>query len=72
MYPNPSNGLVNITYFGNDKSADLAIYDIAGKTVYSSIIYGEQQTSLNLSSGLYSVKISDKSEVLFQKLIICQ
>lgn len=57
VYPNPSNGiirLVNTHVFG--RNADVVIYDMQGKLVYSSLYTNEINASY-LANGMYSLHV---------------
>ncbi|MEO0683514.1 MAG: T9SS type A sorting domain-containing protein [Cyanobacteria bacterium J06649_11] len=60
IYPNPSNGELNITYPDQPNSEDLFIYDVNGRLVHSEEA-GVQKLDLSfLSNGLYLVVIGDQ------------
>ena len=66
VYPNPSNGVFNIAYYGSE-TLQYTIYDLTGKTVMS----GTGNT-INLSQqaiGLYVAKITDGTAVQTLKLV---
>jgi hypothetical protein len=66
VYPNPSNGVFNIAYYGSE-TLQYTIYDLTGKTVMS----GTGNT-INLSQqaiGLYVAKITDGTAVRTLKLM---
>jgi len=68
MYPNPSNGMVNITT-GN--STQITIVNLIGSVVYSDVINGTKAIDLNsLSKGSYFVRISQDGNTTTEKLII--
>ena len=61
-YPNPSNGIVNITLSEwDDIEITLSVYDILGKNILSQKIY-KNKTQLNLTSlstGIYLLSINN-------------
>ncbi len=68
MYPNPSNGYLNIA---TDRELQITIHDILGKKVFSK--EGINTEILNLShlnNGVYLVNITDGSYQTSKKLII--
>lgn len=78
VYPNPSNGLVNIeihslTTINNTK---IAVYDMKGLLVYESITKNNNTYFIkslplqSLSSGIYLLLIISNQERLTKKLII--
>ncbi len=73
-YPNPANHTIYIqaeNYFSN---ASIQITDLQGKVFFEQTIYGNspriQVSTAGLSNGLYLVKISDKTSVQVQKVIV--
>jgi hypothetical protein len=59
MYPNPSNGIVNLK-FGLSKNVKIDIRTILGQTVHSeNVSASKAQLDLNLSNGTYLIKITD-------------
>lgn len=76
IYPNPSNGLVQISIENNTSNAitSMDIYNIYGQHVYSERIAEvgfAVQKSVDLShlpSGIYSVSITNADNRIFQKL----
>src|SRR5690554_6187557 len=69
LYPNPSNGIINIE---NNKGKTVLIYDSKLSLVYtSSLKIGKQVLDTNLSSGIYIWKaIESNGEIKSGKLII--
>ena len=61
-YPNPSNGIVNITLSDwDDIEITLSVYDVLGKNILSQKIY-KNKTQLNLTSlstGIYLLSINN-------------
>ena len=77
IYPNPSDGIVNIS-FNNTYSDELiiSIYDAIGKAVYcekaklTNVENNKQINLKHLAKGLYYIKLSTKFNVFTQKLVI--
>lgn len=72
VYPNPSNGIVNIEYLSNE-DYKIEIYDLCGKLVFDKKTNGEYITKVDLSAhteGMYIIKINSKSKSLQEKIII--
>ncbi|MDH8702222.1 hypothetical protein M2138_001582 [Dysgonomonadaceae bacterium PH5-43] len=63
-----NNGFVEIKLSDNVGEARLEVYDIVGKTVYSSIV--NDKTELNLPSGVYVFKVSTDSNYKTVKYIV--
>jgi len=75
VYPNPSNGLLNIAFNQSMKNNSvIEIQSISGKTLYLKSINTEnQETQLDLSylhEGLYIVRIVNASQTLQTKILI--
>lgn len=71
IFPNPSNGQINITLPYNFKNCKLAIHNLLGELVYSNII-NEQSTVLNLDlkTGLYFVSLDKNGQKATKKIIV--
>ena len=68
IYPNPSNGLINISAKANDI---LFIYDLNGKIVFSKILDSDKNTiKLDIAKGMYIVKLTSGNDFYHTKLII--
>ena len=74
VYPNPSNGLVNIRinkYFG---TVDVQLIDITGRKIYSIEkvdFNGEKSIDLsNVNSGIYLLKVTGDSLNFVEKIIL--
>jgi len=53
------------------KTAVLKTYDITGREAYTTTVNTKLQTlNLNISPGVYFVKVSDEEKVYIQKLVI--
>ena len=71
LYPNPTNGLLNIAYQNDIEQID--VYSIDGKKIKLSIQYGLQQAQLDasaLANGIYILVLTDKdNKVQKQKFV---
>lgn len=76
VYPNPNNGIFNLSFSANYTSPlAIEIIDITGKVVYKNQINHQQKSIVQintefLASGLYSVILKTNHEQLTQKIII--
>jgi hypothetical protein len=73
IYPNPSNGQINISSVVSLGSTDISIVDINGRTVFTQTLELGNKASIeatNLSTGIYIIKIDGDSYVHTAKLII--
>lgn len=68
IYPNPASNYIR--FKGITSSADVEFYSITGKKVLNTKIKSENPISLNLSSGVYLVRIINDSKVVTKKLIV--
>ncbi|WP_395043582.1 T9SS type A sorting domain-containing protein [Flavobacterium sp.] len=71
IYPNPSNGIYNISS-GNTTIDEIIVYDVMGKTIKSSTNQSQNNTVLNLtqvSSGIYFVKITANEQTTIKRII---
>jgi len=75
IYPNPSNGIVNLALNGISKNIHLKITDLAGKIVHNythnaTEEYTHQLDLSNLASGIYLLKISTNNKQITKKLVL--
>ena len=71
IYPNPSNGLVTVSY-GNFEPTQIQVYDISGKLILTKENLSASETNLDLSSasqGIYFIKISSENQNTVKRLI---
>ncbi|MCI2228761.1 glycosyl hydrolase family 18 protein [Polaribacter sp. MSW13] len=61
FYPNPTNGIINISNLSNLKLAKIDVYNILGKLIKDVEVTKEAVDISNLSNGLYFFKITDES-----------
>ena len=72
VYPNPSNGIINISYTGNEAFTTRLI-DLAGKVVQASKQTSIENTILdvsNLSKGIYILQVHTTNAVISRRIII--
>ncbi len=77
LYPNPSNGTVNISFdLANDDQISIIIIDASGKRVYNGTLVNKTagthniELSTDLPRGSYTSIISTKFNKVYKKLII--
>lgn len=75
IYPNPvKDGRLNISLKDFSNDAELNIYSITGQLVHTEKVEVNSrnnfQTNLNLKTGLYLIKLQDKTLTKTQKLIV--
>ena len=68
MYPNPSNGLIQIA--GLTNFAMVEIYSISGQRVFQSKYEIDSILNLDLASGIYMIKITEGDKSITKKLVI--
>jgi len=72
IYPNPSNGIFNITSLKNIENASISIVDVNGRIVYkeTKTIQGTSSIDLsNLKTGIYIINIKGDNFSKTEKLI---
>ncbi len=74
IYPNPSNGIVNIR-LSNNSSFDYQVTDLHGKIIFQNdeIKVSNKAHRLNFvnqQAGIYFIKISNKESIITKKIII--
>lgn len=70
IYPNPvSNGKIFITSALN-KTKEINIYDVLGKTVMSETIIGKELNVSNLNPGVYILRIRENELSATRKLVV--
>jgi hypothetical protein len=66
IFPNPTNGILNI---GKENIDKIVIHDISGKVIRE--LGNESQIDLsNLSKGLYLIKLFSGKEIIIDKIVI--
>lgn len=70
IYPNPvSNGKINITTKQN-LSKDIEIFDVLGKKIYSTSLFGKELNISKLTPGIYILKIKENNSSATRKLVV--
>ncbi len=67
VYPNPSNGLVNIAVTENSV---VSIVDIAGRTIATYNVNANEEVNFTQSAGMYIVKVESNGKASTHKLVI--
>lgn len=74
IFPNPSNGVVNIVVSNIKENSTIEVRDARGKIVYRSLLtQGLESQKLqinNLSAGLYMVRVLMDKQIVVTKLIV--
>ena len=76
VYPNPSNGIVNMNISGTQNDLDLIVFDINGRVVHAENVNSSEQNinkQLDLSrfpKGVYLVHLSNSEQSLVSKIIL--
>ena len=69
IYPNPSNGIFNISY-GNAKISSIEVFDLTGKIIVSKKEIQENSIDLsNTQTGIYFVKIATDNQTTVKRII---
>ncbi len=69
LYPNPTNGIVNIV-FEENTTTNLTIYNTLGQIVYSKLIENKSNETIDISdlnSGIYYLQFSSDDKIVFYK-----
>ncbi|MFL2569272.1 MAG: T9SS type A sorting domain-containing protein [Flavobacteriales bacterium] len=75
VYPNPNNGILNISLTNSTDKQTIEIKNIIGQTVYSQIAGNSSTTTINLSDinkGIYTVSLINENGTSSTKKIIIQ
>ncbi len=75
VYPNPNNGILNISLTNTSYKQTIEIKNIIGQTVYSQIAGNSSTTTINLSDinkGIYTVSLINENGTSSTKKIIFQ
>jgi hypothetical protein len=73
MYPNPTNGLVNLELSSGTYNMELSVMDIAGRTVLRKSYTASERISFDMSgksAGMYFVKMDIEGKQFVEKLIV--
>jgi hypothetical protein len=72
IYPNPTNGIINISIENFDSEMNIIVTDIIGKVIINQKIQ-DAKTKIDLSvyeKGLYFIQLLNNNEVSTQKIIV--
>jgi hypothetical protein len=74
LYPNPTNGLVTLTFSQELHDAYIVITNVLGEEVYSENVSGTQKHELNLdkATGIYFVNIYDQGNLITVMKVVKQ
>jgi aminopeptidase N len=73
IYPNPSNGVINISHPAFDKEATLNIYNENGSLIFSNKVKKKINNSLiylNIPKGFYSIDLQSENKTISSKFIV--
>ena len=68
MYPNPANDFIKIS--GLVDVSKIEIFNTIGEKVFSAVYNNSESLNLNLSAGIYLVKIISNEKIATKKLVI--
>ena len=70
VYPNPvSNGKIYITTKQN-LTKEIEIFDVLGKKIYSTSMFGKELNISKLTPGIYILKIKENNSSATRKLVV--
>jgi hypothetical protein len=74
VYPNPSTGIFHLqtTRVEQLGQASIQVYDLSGRTVFSTFGYSDQLDLSHLNNGTYVLKVDTQNEGFTQRIIIHQ
>jgi len=76
VYPNPTNGLLNIQFSDNQQDVQLEIYDVSGKVHIQKRVMTISQNSVetlnldNLTTGVYTLRILTKENQATFRIVV--
>jgi len=74
VYPNPSDGMFNITGFNESENLILRLYDMRGSLVLQEKVNSKPDNTIAISlvipDGLYQLQLIDNDKNYFQKIIV--
>lgn len=74
IYPNPSQGLINITGYNPDNNAEISVYSTTGRQVYNEFIPNNSTThTIDVNSqpaGLYFIKVETAESSYVQSVML--
>jgi hypothetical protein len=75
IYPNPASNVAHIKLVGVKDNNQVQIYDMAGRSVYTATINGNEDHNVNLASfenGIYIINITTADGVVERKKLVVQ
>ncbi len=75
IFPNPSSGLINITFAQSVKNTKIDVLTSSGQLIYSKNINNQTSSSVDLSNfvkGLYFIKVQTGNGVVVRKVVISE
>ena len=72
VYPNPSNGILNITLPSVQDLTTITVYDLVGKVTFTQTVANTDQVklSLNDAKGIYTVEVKTASSTSTKRVVI--
>lgn len=74
IFPNPSNGNINLTYKEKSNLQQISVYNLSGERVYNVEVNSAQNIYnldlSDLSKGMYLLKLTSKDNVNYKKIIL--
>ena len=71
IIPNPNSGNFDLSIKGDVKNAEISILAADGKIIYYNKVNQKiSEINLNLTKGLYMVKVKNNGNTIFKKLTI--
>jgi len=67
IYPNPAN--TTLYFSGVQANAQISVYDINGKMLINTQIFGNKLDISRLANGFYAIKITEKSGIVTKKFV---
>jgi hypothetical protein len=74
LYPNPTTGLLYLksTKLGQFRSAEISVYDLSGRSVFSQVGYLGSLNLSKLNGGTYVLHIIDENGISFTERVVVQ
>lgn len=72
VFPNPTDGLINLIYNGKESKCHLKVLDLQGRLLFEKEVYNGGETSIdliNLPASVYLVEIKHGTKIARKKLI---
>jgi hypothetical protein len=73
IYPNPTNGILNINLNGVNENPDLTILTLQGQVVYTEKLVANTTKQLDLTvypKGVYFIKLSSDKVLKIERIVI--